>query len=341
MTMKALFIAEPGKTELREVPLPRPAADELLLRVRRVGYCGSDLNTFRGRNPMVTLPRIPGHEVAATIEQTGPDVPSTFEAGMDVTLSPYTNCGTCSSCRAGRPNACRDNLTLGVQRDGAMQEHLTVPWQKACPAKCLSLEELALVEPLSVGFHAAARGSVTRDDSVAVLGCGAIGLGAVAGAAFAGATVIAVDIDPAKLDTARRAGAEHVVDPNSEVLHEALTRIAPDGPNVVIEAIGLPATYRAAVEEVAFAGRVVYVGYAREPVAYETKLFVQKELDIRGSRNALDEFASVVAMLQQGQFPVDGMISRVVPLAQAGEALAQWDADPAAVTRILVSFDEP
>lgn len=336
--MKALFITEPGKTAVREIAKPEVASDHVLLKVRMVGYCGSDLNTFRGKNPMVSLPRIPGHEVAATIEVVGADVPETFRPGMNVTLSPYTNCGRCPSCVHNRPNACQFNQTMGVQRDGALTEYVAVPWLKLYPSQKLSLRELALVEPLTVGFHAADRAAVAERDVVAVFGCGPIGLGAIAGAAFRHAVVIAIDIDDAKLEIARQAGATHIINSAKNKLHDALTEIVASGPDVIIEAIGLPATFRAAVEEVAFTGRVVYVGYPKEPVAYEAKLFVQKELDIRGSRNALGDFATVLEMLEQGRFPVDEVITHVIPFDQAGEGLRQWDANPVAVTKMLVEI---
>ncbi|MGD0088865.1 MAG: zinc-binding alcohol dehydrogenase family protein [Planctomycetota bacterium] len=337
--MKALFITETGKTEIREIPKPAPTADEVLLRVRLVGYCGSDLNTFRGKNPMVSLPRIPGHEVAATVEQAGAGVPAEIKPGLNVTFSPYTNCGRCPACLRNRPNACQFNQTLGVQRDGALTEYVAVPWRKLYRSDKLPLRELALVEPLTVGFHAVDRGRVAAQDVVTVLGCGAIGLGAIAGAACRQATVIAVDVDDQKLALARRAGATHTINSATQKLHDLLAEIAPGGPDVVIEAIGLPATFRAAVEEVAFTGRVVYIGYAKEPVSYETKLFVQKELDILGSRNALGDFAAVITMLERGVFPTDALISRVVPLGRAGEALREWDRNPGAVARILVDLD--
>ena len=338
--MKAFFITEPGRTEIREVERPIPEAGNVLLRVRMVGYCGSDLNSFRGKNPMVTYPRIPGHEIAATVEQTGADMPRSIRAGMNVTLSPYTSCGKCASCLRDRPNACEHNQTMGVQRDGAMTEYIVAPWRKLYPSGKLALTELALVEPLTVGFHASDRGRVSKDDVAAVFGCGAIGLGAIAGAAFRGATVVAIDVDDAKLAIGRKAGAKHTVNSAAAPLHDRLRELTGGrGPDVMIEAVGLPATYRSAVEEVAFTGRVVCIGYAKEPVEFETKLFVQKELDICGSRNALGDFADVIRMLEAGTFPVDDVVTKVVPLAEAGEALRAWDANPAAFTKIIVNLD--
>jgi threonine dehydrogenase-like Zn-dependent dehydrogenase len=289
---------------------------------------------------MVTYPRIPGHEIAATVEETCGQAAERVKVGDNVTLCPYTSCGKCPSCRRNRPNACRTNQTLGVQRDGALTEYITAPWRKLYASGKLALKELALVEPLTVGFHAADRGQATARDTVAVLGCGAIGLGAVAGAAFAGARVIAVDIDDAKLAIARAAGAAETVNSAKVALAEALADLTGgDGPDVVIEAIGLPATFQAAVEMVAFTGRVVYVGYAKAPVEYQTRLFVQKELDIRGSRNALDDFPRVIQMLEAGKFPTDQVITRIAPLEQTAQALADWDANPPAVTKILIDLD--
>lgn len=338
--MKALVLAEPGKAHLADVPRPTAGPGEALLRIRRVGLCGSDLNSFRGRNPLVSYPRIPGHEIAATIVEMNGAHPS-LSVGMDVTLSPYTSCGQCASCRRGRNNACQFNQTLGVQRDGGLTEFLSIPFTRLFPAK-LSLEALCLVEPLTVGFHAAERGRVAAAETVAVIGCGGVGLGAIAAAAFRGATTIAIDIDDAKLAIAAKAGAAHTLHAERENLSRALQQqTGGRGPDVIIEAVGNPATFRTAVDEVAFAGRVVYIGYAKEPVSYETRLFVQKELDILGARNAQPEdFRHVIAMLSAERFPVNEVISAIAPLQQAPAMLTAWSADPSRFTKIMISLDE-
>jgi threonine dehydrogenase-like Zn-dependent dehydrogenase len=333
--MKTFQIQSAGAASVVDSPLPLPIGqNEVLLRVNLVGMCGTDLTTFRGNNSMVAFPRVPGHEVAATIVEGGDLAP-----GTKVTLSPYTSCGTCPSCRRGRPNACRNNQTMGVQRDGAMTEYITAPSERIYTAN-LSLKELALVEPLTVGTHAVARGRVTEADTVAVFGCGGIGLGAIAAAAFRGARTIAIDMDDRKLEIARKAGAKHLIHTGREDLHERLSELTDgDGPDVVIEAIGLPLTFRAAVEEVAFTGRVVYIGYAKELVSYETRLFVQKELDILGSRNALPaDFEEVIRMLEAGNFPVEDAISAVVLPEEAAAVLADWSAHPGKFTKIMVQF---
>lgn len=337
--MKAFVIKAPGKTAVEDIAPPTPGRDEVLLRTRFVGMCGSDLNTYRGNNPMVSYPRIPGHEIAATIQAVGQGVPAHLRTGMDVTLSPYTNCGDCASCRRGRANACKSNRTLGVQRDGAMTEYFVAPWEKIYESQGLPLRTLTLVEPLSVGFHASARGRVGASDTVCVLGCGTVGLGAIAAAAFSGARVIACDLDDAKLELATQAGAAHTIHSGRQPVAGELERITAGlGPDVVVEAIGLPETFQMAVNVVAFTGRVVYVGYAKQPVTYETKLFVQKELDILGSRNALDEFPTVIAMLREGKFPVERMISKTTGLDGAGAALEDWSRQPQGTSKILVEI---
>ncbi len=339
--MKTLLIDAPGKFSFGEKPIPGVSPGEVLLRIRRLGFCGSDLSTFRGGNPLVSYPRIPGHEIAATIEVVSEGVPASFKIGQAVTVMPYTTCGKCSSCRQKRHNACRHNQTLGVQQDGAFTDFIVTPWEKLVPAEGLDLQKLALVEPLAVGFHAVTRGRVTASDVVVVFGCGMIGLGAIAAAGLhRKAVVVAVDIEDTKLAVARKAGATHVINSRTENLHERLRSLTDGhGPDVAIEAVGNPATFTAAVDEVGFAGRVVYIGYAKAPVSYETKFFVMKELDILGSRNSTPEdFRDVIAMLSSGRYPVADTITRTVPFADAGDALAAWSANPGEITKIHVEL---
>ena len=333
--MKAIVLEEPGRAVVKDVAEPRRGEEDLLLAVRRIGLCGSDLNTFRGRNPLASYPRIPGHEIAATI--VDPGAHAEWAAGINVTLSPYAACGQCVACLRGRPNACRDNQTLGVQREGALTEFIAVPAEKLFRAD-LSLKELCLVEPLTVGFHAVGRGRVTADDAVAVFGCGGVGLGAIAGAAFRGARAIGVDMDDAKLEIARKAGAAQTINSKTHDLHAELEELTDGrGPDVVIEAIGLPATYRAAVEEVAYAGRVVYIGWAKDQVLYETRPFVHKELDIMGSRNAVPEdFREVIRMLEAKRFPVDAAVTHVVPFEETPAILDEWNQEPQRFSKIMI-----
>lgn len=324
-----------------EMEKPVVAPGQILVKIEYVGFCGSDLNTYLGRNPMVKLPVVPGHEVGAVVEEIGEGVPEgLFAKGMSVTLNPYTNCGKCASCRNGRVNACEHNETLGVQRNGVMCEYAVMPWQKVIPAPSMSSRDCALIEPMSVGFHAVSRGQVVDNERVMVIGCGMIGMGAIVRASLRGATVIAVDLDDEKLELPRKVGATYVINSKTENVHERMLQLTDGlGADVVIEAVGSPATYVMAVDEVGFTGCVVCIGYAKSPVEFQTKLFVQKELDIRGSRNALPaDFRAVINYLQTGVCPIDKLISRIAEPEEAAAAMADWAAAPGKVFRILVKL---
>jgi threonine dehydrogenase-like Zn-dependent dehydrogenase len=337
--MKALSLNSPGHVEIIDIPEPRPGPEEVIVQVGYVGLCGSDLNAYRGISPMVSYPRIIGHEVGGAIAAAGSRVPGHLHPGVRVTLSPYSHCGACPACRAGRTNACVHNETLGVQRDGALCERISIHCSKLYPSDSLSLRELALAEPLSVGYHATQVGCVTDQDCVLVLGCGAVGLGAIAAAASLGARVIALDVQQEKLGLARALGAAEVVNSAAGDAGESIAALTDGlGPAVVIEAAGSPITYRLALDSVSAVGRVVCIGYASQPVELDTKLIVRKELGLFGSRNALGELAAVIEMLASRDRPFASMISRIVPLEEAGQALAAWDAAPATVTRILVQI---
>jgi threonine dehydrogenase-like Zn-dependent dehydrogenase len=339
--MKALFLTAIGQTALREIEKPQVGPNDVLIKIGMVGFCGGDLNGFKGLFELQEYPNILGHEVGGTIEERGNLVPDSFKIGNKVTVYPYLNCGKCISCRKGHRNACQDNKTMGVRRPGAMTRYVAIPWQDLFASEKLSLKELALVEPLTVGFHAAARGRVSNQDRVAVIGCGIVGMGAIASAVNRGAEVIAIDIDDSKMAIAQKIGVAHTINTSQEDLHEALMRITDgDGPDVIIEAVGNALTYRAAVDEVAYTGRVVCIGYAKSAVEFNTGLFVRKEIEILGSRNCTTEFPEVIAYLEAGKFPVDDVISKIVSLSDAGAALADWAANPKGITKIMVDFDQ-
>lgn len=339
--MKAIQITTPGQIDVIECPKPELHDNEVFLRISYVGFCGSDLNTFLGKNQMALMPVIPGHEIGAVIEGVGSKVPSFLQPGMTVTVNPYTNCGKCAACRNGRVNACEHNETLGVQRHGAMKEFIIVPWEKVIPANQISPRDCALIEPMSVGFHAVSRAQVTDSDIVMVIGCGMVGMGAMIRAALRGATVIAVDLDDYKLELAKEMGATYTINSRTDDVHRCIEEITNGlGVDVVIEAVGSPATYIMAVDEVGFTGRVVCIGYSKSDVSFHTKLFVQKELDIRGSRNALpSDFRAVIHYLEQKKHPVEPFISQIVKPEEAFDTMKYWADNPGKVFRILVKFN--
>lgn len=338
--MKALRIETVGHSVLCDLPSQGLGPTEARVKVNYVGLCGSDLNTFRGKNPLVKFPRVPGHEVAGTVIETGSDAGSKVKPGDHVILWPYSACGSCKPCQLGREYACRYNQTMGVQRDGALREEIVVPVSDLIPNATLPMRHLALVEPLSVGFHAARRGSVNANDTVLVLGCGMIGLGVIMSAAQKGAHVIAVDPIAGKGDIARLCGAAEFICETGDELKATVARMTDGaGVDLVVEAVGIPETFTAAVDMASFCGRIVYVGYSKAPVTYETKLFNLKELDIFGSRNAgRRDFDEVVTVLERLGDNADSLITRMTPLDDAAGALPYWNENPQNVLKILVAL---
>jgi threonine dehydrogenase-like Zn-dependent dehydrogenase len=325
--IKALMIEAENVTRFHDIAEAPLDAGQVRVGVRHIGLCGSDLNTFKGLNPLVKLPRIPGHEIGGEIIAVGPGVDTAYAPGRRVIVLPYTNCGTCTSCRKGRLNACRYNKTLGVQQDGGLAEEIVLPAEKLILNDALPPRHLALVEPLSVGFHAVERGRVAKGDRVAVLGCGMIGMGVVIAAVAHGAEVIAVDLSEEKRALARQFGAAEAIDAgNQDVVARVSELTGDDGVDIAFEAVGLPATFTQAIDLACFGGRVVYVGYSKAPVTYQTQFFNLKELDIMGSRNALmRDFQNVISHLEEIGDKADALISKVFPFEEAEKALPYWD----------------
>ena len=335
--MRAISLSDVKSIEIVDIPEPQMGPKDVLIEVHYVGLCGSDLNAYRGGFPLLTYPRILGHEVSGIIADKGSDVPETLDINDRVMVSPYTNCGVCPACRAGRPNCCQFNQTLGLQRDGVLTSRFAIHHSKVYTSPSLSLEELALVEPLSVGYHATNRGRVTEIDTVLVIGCGTIGVGAVAAAARKGATVLVADVDEGKLQTARKFGAHTTIDAaRQDVLAAVKDLTNGEGVDVAIEAVGLPATFRQAVEAVSYAGRVVYIGYAKQEVCYDTVHFVRKELDIMGARNALRVFPAVIKMMERHEFPFTDLVTGIYRFEETAAALRDWDAASGQITKLLI-----
>jgi L-galactonate 5-dehydrogenase len=335
--MKAFAITNNKTVQAIDIEEPVLNSNEVLIEVHYIGLCGSDLNAYRGLMPLVTLPRIPGHEISGIIIGKGNQVPASFKIGDKATVSPYTHCGVCPACRAGRINTCEFNQTLGVQRDGALTKRIRIPYDKVFTNDILSLQELVLVEPLSVGYHGSNRGEVSETDTVLLIGCGTIGIGALCAAVRKGATVIALDIDDTKLEIAKKFGATYLINSKKE---DALSRIMEltrnEGVSVVIEAAGNPVTFVLALEAVSFAGRVISIGYSKEEVHFNSQLIVRKELTVYGSRNALRVFPSVIQMFERKEKPYLSLISKIFTFEQSPEAFKFWDENPGMVSKVLI-----
>ncbi len=337
--MKAFAIEKQGVITTIEIDEPRMEPTDVLIDIKYVGLCGSDLNSYRGLMPLVTLPRVPGHEISGIVIDKGANVPATINIGDQVTVSPYTNCGVCPACKAGRVNTCEFNKTLGVQRDGALTKQIAVPFDKVFVSQILSLTELVLVEPLSVGYHGANRGHVKETDTVLLLGCGTIGMGALLASVRKGATVIALDIDNEKLSQAKKFGATFTINSLKEDALAAIKKITNnEGVRIAIEAAGNQQTYKLALDTVCFSGRIVFIGYPKHEVALDAPLLVRKEVNIYGSRNALRVFPSVINMFERKEHPYTDLITKIFPFEQTPEAFKYWDKNTGKVSKILIDL---
>jgi threonine dehydrogenase-like Zn-dependent dehydrogenase len=335
--MRALAIEAPGRAQVVERPMPVPGPGEVLVQVGFVGLCGTDLGTFTGKNPLVSYPRVIGHEIAGTVMAEGPDVDGGWR-GRRVAVNPYKHCGACAACVAGHPNACRRNETLGVQREGALAEFAAVPASRLVPSNSLPLDVLALVEPFSIGMHAVVRTEVAQRDTVLVIGCGGVGSGAIAAAADRGARVIGVDVDAGKRDLALTFGAAHTVDAGTaDAADQVRALTAGEGPSVVIEAAGLPSTYQFALEVVASSGRIGCLGWLKGEVPLEARQIVFKEVTILGSRNATRELGDVVRLFESGRVDPRRVVTDRVALDEVPRVMARWAERPAGIGKILVA----
>jgi L-galactonate 5-dehydrogenase len=337
--MKAVQITEPGRIEIIDTQKPVLESDNVVVKMNSLGLCGSDLKSYQGTNPLVSYPIIPGHEIAGTIVELGSAIQAKDLLHKTVTVSPYTSCGNCSACRKGKVNCCKYNQTLGVQRNGAALEYISVPADKLIFPGDLREELTTLIEPLSVGFHAVnriPRGSV---ETVLVFGCGLVGIGSIVAAAELGMHVIAADIDNDKLNTAKAFGAAEILNSgNSDFLQQVFELTNGEGPDAVIEAVGLPETFKLAVELVNFGGFIVYIGYVKDMVSYETKLFVSKELTIMGSRNALkSDFKQVIQIMTVRGEDFLPLVTKVFPLDQALEAFQYWEKNRSEIFKIVLT----
>jgi 2-desacetyl-2-hydroxyethyl bacteriochlorophyllide A dehydrogenase len=285
--MKTLVCIRPGELEYREMDAPIARPGEAIIKIRRIGICGTDLHAFEGTQPFFDYPRILGHELAGELVDL--DRAPGFEPGEAVTIVPYLNCGTCTACRTGKPNCCTTLKVCGVHIDGGMVDYLAVPSASLVHGDGLGYDQLALVEPLAIGAHAIRRAAVKPDEFVLVVGAGPIGLGTMESARIAGGQVIAMDIKEDRLRFCRdRLEVLHTVEAGEAM--EALRHITKgDMPSVVIDATGSLAAINQAFRYMAYGGRYVLVGLQKGEIRFSHPEFHKREGTLMSSRNATRE----------------------------------------------------
>ena len=319
--MKAIVIDKPYEVEIRDVPMPTVGEGEALLRVLYVGICGADVASYTGNQPFTTYPRIPGHEFSAEIIEI-PENDKGLKKGDVVTCNPYFNCGKCYSCERGHVNCCTDNQTMGVQRDGAFCEYISMPVERIYPGMGLTAQELALIEPFSISRHAISRAVIHQTDSVLIVGAGPIGLFALLAAKqFAGKIAVA-DVLNNRLDLAMSYGADGVVNTATEDIAK-FTEEFTDGRgfDVCIEACGRPETFLMCIDEAAYAANIILIGNGKRETTFLHSIILKKELNIFGSRNAMkQDFLDNIELAASGKVDVMKMVSGVYEMDKAAEA---------------------
>lgn len=339
--MKSIQVTAPGTVQVVEASVPRPAPGEALLRVRYAGICGSDIQTFRGTQPFASYPRVPGHEFSAEIvEINGPS--ADFSIGDVVTGVPYFEDGTCYSCRRGLLNACVHNETMGVHRDGAFQELITMPLGRLHRARGVDPRDLAIVEPFSIGYHAMLRAEVAEGERVLVLGAGAIGLLTMLAARTRGAEVWIADVVASRLEVAMTLGAAGTVDLSAKTI-DSVVQAATDGDgfDVVFEATGLPVSFLNAIEAAAVGARLVLIGNGTREVTLNQSTLIKKELNVLGSRNSAGVFETLINLLEREAVDVSPLRTKVVPLTEAEQALEDAAAGATDEIKVLIEFPDP
>ena len=309
--MKYISCEKPNQFTLKTASSPKHINGNALLKVKRVGICGTDLHAFKGNQPFFNYPRILGHELATEILETG-EGSSDFKAGDQVVIIPYINCQQCVACRAGKTNCCERLAVLGVHVDGGMQEIISLPERLLLPANDLSLDEIAIVEPLAIGAHALRRSHVSKGDTIVVIGCGPIGMGLIQLAKYYGATVIVVDLNDFRLKVAQeKFGADKVINAQREPVAQVREFTNGQMAKVVFDATGSKRAIEGGVDYMQHGGTFVLVGLFKGELNLQHPVLHAKETTLMSSRNATKEdFQFVMKVLKEKKFNTEAYITR-------------------------------
>ncbi len=339
--MKAIVILNPNEIEIREIPMPEVKEGEALLKVKYVGICGADVASFTGNQPFTTYPRIPGHEFSAEIVEI-PENDRGFKAGDIVTCNPYFNCGECYSCERGFVNCCTDNQTMGVQRDGAFCEYISMPVERIYDGMGLSAKELALIEPFSISQLAVSRAEIKETDNVLVIGAGPIGLFALIAAKQKCGKIVVADILDNRLELAKEYGADAVVNTKNQSLEEFTKEFTNgNGFDVCIEACGAPETFLGCIENAAFAANIILIGNGKRETNFVHSVILKKELNIHGSRNALkDDFINNIGLVASGKADVMKMVSGIYEMSDALNAFKALANNDGTLAKLLINIGD-
>jgi L-gulonate 5-dehydrogenase len=339
--MKALYIAEPLKLEMRELPIPAvQAPDDVLVKVMMAGICGSDMHNYLGESSGIPYPLVAGHEMAALVLETGSGVMG-LEAGDHVILDPVMSCGYCYPCSIGRSNVCENLKARGSHYDGCMQEYMvlkrrtihkisrSIPWEKA-----------ALVEPFTIAGQSTSRAAVSAGDTVYIAGAGAIGLCILLMCRLLGARVIIADIIASRLELASKLGADHVINLKTDDPLELIKKMPGiHGITVAFDAVGHPAVFAQLVKLALPAARILCLGFTSEPSPVSLADITKKELTILGSRMSVNQFDRIINLVEEGRLDGTPLISGIFDFKDGVRAFQELIENKAAHCKVLLRIN--
>jgi len=341
--MKAIQLEKP--LHFRQITLPepdKPQRGQALVRVHRVGICGSDYSGYLGKMPFYSYPRIPGHELGVEVLAVGADV-TNVQVGDRCSVEPYMNCEKCPACKRGNSNCCENLQVLGVHTDGGLQPKFLLPARKLHPSRKLTLEQLALVETLAIGCHAVNRANPQPGEVALVIGAGPIGLATLEFVKVSGAKPVVFDLSPARLAFCKeRLGINNVIEVKGDGSElSALTEAAGGNlPSIVIDATGSNKSMGNALNYAGFTGRVVYVGLTTQEISFLHSLMHRRELTLLASRNALpNEFRWIIQLIEEGRIDTRPWITHQAPFEEMIEQFPTWLKPETRVIKAIVNVE--
>ncbi|MEK4566634.1 zinc-binding alcohol dehydrogenase family protein [Alkalihalobacillus sp. FSL R5-0424] len=337
--MKGIVCNQPKEFLFREdMKAPTIKGNEVLIQLKRVGICGTDLHAYLGNQPFFEYPRVLGHELSGVVGEVGEEVKE-YKVGDQVAVIPYLHCGTCSACLAGKTNCCESLKVLGVHTDGGMREQIAVPASHVIKTNHLSLDHAALIEPLAIGAHAVNRAEIQAGENVLVIGAGPIGLGVMAFAKQKGANVTALDINEERLDFCEKWGQVDQTICSSKPTESDLRDTMGALPTVVFDATGNVHSMTQAFHYVGFGGKLVYVGLVKQDLTFHDPDFHKKELTLLGSRNAAKkDFEDVAQLLDSKQYDMDAYITHRCEFDELIDTFEEWLKPESKVIKAMVTL---
>ena len=338
--MKTLICTEPAVFSYQETSKPLLQKDQAIVRVKRIGVCGTDLHAFEGTQPYFNYPRILGHELA--VELVDIDGDYNFAKGELLTVLPYYSCGNCIACRKGKPNCCKSLQVCGVHCDGGMREYFSVPASSLVKGEGLAAEMLALVEPFSIAAHCIKRSGVKKGDQALIVGVGPIGLALCEIAKMQGVEVIAMDVDAGRLEFAKKLlGLKHTINPLQMDALASITEITNgDMASIVIDATGNLRAINNAFSYLSHAGTYVLVGLQKGEITVNHPEFHKREATLMSSRNATKEdFQFVIGAIKQKHLNPNAYITNRVKFDEVADQFPSWLDPKNGVIKAMIEMD--